>query len=124
MLVKSLVIATAAALLAPTIGIAAFFVANSDNFSGQATMITVSARKLGPMTELVQAETIRTFAPQGLWFDPAASVVQEPKTIAARTTPDPAAWHTVVSCPEGQALAEDGRCPAPKIESSSIQPPS
>ena len=117
MLVKSLVISTAAALLGPTIGVALFLVANSDH-------ITVTARKLGPVTELVQAETIRTFAPQGLWLDPAASIMQKPKTIAARTTSDPAAWHTVVSCPEGQALAEDGRCPAPKIKSSSIRPPS
>ena len=112
MLVKSILISTAAALLGPIIGVAVFFMADSDR-GAQATSPTVSTR-VGPVTELGEAEVIRSFAPQGVDLRFASILVPErkPQGSAARTA-ESAAWRTVVTCAVGEP-AEDGRCPVPK----------
>ena len=113
MLVKSIVISTAAALLGPTIGVALFLVANSDR-GGKATSPTVVTRE-GLGTELGEAEVIRNFAPQGVHLDLASILAPERKPqVAAAGTAEQAAWRTVVICVVGQP-AKDGRCPAPEI---------
>jgi hypothetical protein len=113
MLVKSIVISTAAALLGPTIGVALFLVANSDR-AGEATSPTVATRE-GLETELGEAEVIRNFASQGVHLDLASILAPERKPqVAAAATAESAAWRTVVICAVGQP-AKDGRCPAPEI---------
>jgi hypothetical protein len=99
MLLKSLVVSVAAALLGPALGIAAFYLANS-GYPDQPV-----------------STSIRTFAPSAVWYDPSV-----PKhrldTAAADLPPDVGGWKTVVNCPDGQALSADGRC-----HSSSTRPP-
>ena len=112
MLVKSIVISIAAALLGPTIGVALFFMANSDR-GGKATSPTVVTRE-GLGTELGEAEVIRNFAPQGAHLDLASILVTERRPqVAASGTVESAPWRTVVIRAVGQPT-KDGRCPAPE----------
>lgn len=112
MLVKSIVMSTAAAFLGPTIGVALFFLANSDR-GGKATSPTVVTRE-GLGTELGEAEVIRNFAPQGAHLDLASILVTERRPqVAASGTVESAPWRTVVICAVGQPT-KDGRCPAPE----------
>jgi len=112
MLVKSLVVSVAAALLGPTLGIAAFFLANS-NYPSQP--FSASTQEMGLIAQPDHREVARTFAPSGPWYGPSA---QERKldTAAADLPSGLGVWQTVVNCPEGQALSENGRC------QSSIRP--
>jgi hypothetical protein len=105
MLVKSLVVSVAAALLGPTLGIATFFLANS-NYSGLPFSASVEAMGL----LLAQPDDREVVTPSGAWYGPSA---QERRLDTAAT-----AQPSVVNCPEGQALSENGRC-----WSSSIPPP-
>jgi len=117
MLVRTLVTSVAAALLGPAVGIGVFIMANRDHSDGQATSISMTqTREAGSAIETGQAEDIRTFTPQGRWLGSPATRVQEPKlkTAAARPSREPAHWHTVVSCPSGEPLPGDGRCPSPE----------
>jgi hypothetical protein len=117
MLVRTLVTSVAAALLGPAIGIGVFIMANRDHSGGQPTSISMTqTRQAGSAIETGQAEDIRTFTPQGWWLSSPATRVQEPKlkTAAARPSREPAHWHTVVSCPSGEPLPGDGRCPLPE----------
>ena len=117
MLVKTLAISVAAAVLGPTIGMGVFVFANSDRFGGETTSFSSSTRGPGPVTEPGQADVVRTFAPPGPWLNPDSIDRQERKpepAAATRPLPELAPWRTVVSCPEGQPLPEDGRCPSPE----------
>lgn len=117
MLVRTLVTSVAAALLGPAIGIGAFLMANRDHSGAQPTSISMSpTREAGSAIETGQAKDIRTFTPQGRWLGSPATRVQEPKLKAADARPsrEPAAWHTVVSCPSGEPLPGDGHCPSPE----------
>jgi hypothetical protein len=120
MLAKSLIISMLAALLGPTIGVGIFLTANRHYWDGQATSFSPSAREVEQVTQPGHAEVTRTFAPPEPWVNPASIGAQErkPETAAAALpSPELASWHTVVSCPEDQPLAEDGRCPSPKLVS-------
>ena len=117
MLVRTLVTSVAAALFGPAVGIGVFIMANRDHSGGQPTSISMTqTRAAGSAIETGQAEDIRTFTPQGRWLGSPATGMQEPKlkTAAARPSREPATWHTVVSCPSGKPLPEDGRCPLPE----------
>jgi hypothetical protein len=105
MLLKSLAVSVAAALLGPTLGIAMFFLANSDSASGQ------------QLATATQREVVRSFAPSETWYDPSAQAI-EVQAAAAELPGGLGSWQTVVRCPDGQALSEDGRC-----RSSDTQPP-
>ena len=112
MLVKSLVVSVAAALLGPTIGIATFFVANS-NYSGLPFSASVETMEL----LLAQPDDREVITSSGAWSGPSA--LERRLDTAATTQPSGlGVWRTVVKCPEGQALAENGR-----FWSSSIPPP-
>ena len=97
MLLKSLAVSVAAALLGPTLGIAMFFLANSNSASGQ-QLITAS-----------QHEVVGSFAPSETWYGPSAQAV-EMLAAAAELPGGLGSWQTVVRCPDGKALSEDGRC--------------
>jgi hypothetical protein len=99
MLLKSLAVSVAAALLGPTLGIAMFFLADSNSARGQ------------PLVTATRHEVVRSFAPSETWYDPSAQAV-EVQALGLGS------WQTVVRCPDGQALSEDGRC-----RSSDTQPP-
>ena len=99
MLLKSLAVSVAAALLGPTLGIAMFFLADSNSASGQ-QLITAT-----------QHEVVRSFAPSETWYGPSAQAV-EVRAAAAELPGGLGSWQTVVRCPDGQALSEDGRCPS------------
>src|SRR3989442_974682 len=60
MLLKSLAVSVAAALLGPTLGIAMFFLADSNSASGQ-QLITAT-----------QHEVVGSFAPSETWYGPSA----------------------------------------------------
>lgn len=94
MLVKSLALSVAAALLGPTLGIALFFLANS-NLYAQPPALAVS-------------ETLRqvSFAPGQPWY---ATGAYERKLNTAAADD----WQTVVRCPDGQTIADNGRCLSP-----------
>jgi hypothetical protein len=112
MLMKSIVISTAAALLGPTIGVAVFFVANSDR-GGQS--ISATATREGSETELDGAGVIRNFAPEGVHLGSTSILAPKPKPqVSAPATAESAAWRTVIICAEGQTDKDD-RCPMPKI---------
>jgi hypothetical protein len=96
MLLKSLAVSVAAALLGPTLGIAMFFLADSNSASSQ-QLITAT-----------QHEVVGSFAPKAV----------EVQAAAAEFPGGLGSWQTVVRCPDGQALSEDGRC-----RSSNTQPP-
>lgn len=96
MLLKSLAVSVAAALLGPTLGIAMFFLADSNSASSQ-QLITAT-----------QHEVVGSFVPQAA----------EVQAAAAELPGGLGSWQTVVRCPDGQALSEDGRC-----RSSNTQPP-
>lgn len=106
MIVKSLAVSVAAALLGPTLGIATFFLANS-NYPGQS--FSASTQELRLLAQSDHREVARTFAPSGAWYGPS---VQGRKldTAAADLPSGLGVWQTVVNCPEGQALSENGRC--------------
>jgi hypothetical protein len=77
----------------------------------------LALEQVGLVTELGQADVTRTFAPPGLWLNPASVVTlaRKPETTAsAPPSPELAPWHTVVTCREGRHLSEDGRCPSPQ----------
>ena len=113
MLLKSLVISVAAAVLGPTIGIGMFFLANDDYSSSHTTSFSGEARLV---TEPGHREVFKMFAPPGPWYNPTLIGVHERKidTAAGDPVSERSSWHTVVSCAEGQALSEDGRCTAPR----------
>jgi hypothetical protein len=104
MLLKSLVVSVAAALLGPTLGIATFLAVNgaypSQPFAASSQVADETAQP---------APRIRAFAPSGLWY---AQNVQERElsTAAADLSPEAGGWQTVVSCPDGQTLSGDARC--------------
>jgi hypothetical protein len=112
MLVKSLVVSVVAALLGPTLGIATFFVANS-NYSG--LPFSASVETMGLL--LAQPDDLEVITSSGAWYGPSA-LERSLDTAAAAQPSGLGVWQTVVKCPEGQALAENGRC-----WSSSIPPP-
>jgi hypothetical protein len=114
MLVKSLIVSVAAAVLGPTLGIATFFLANS-TYPSQS--LSASTQEMGLIARPDHREVARAFAPSGAWYGPSA---QERKldTAAADLPSGLGVWQTVVNCPEGQALSKDGRC-----RPSSIRPP-
>lgn len=104
----------AAALMAPAIGIGAFLMANRDHSAAQPKSISMSpTREEASAIESGQVKDIRTFTPQGRWLGSSATRVQEPKLKAAAVLPsrEPNSWHTVVSCPSGGPIPEDGICP-------------
>jgi hypothetical protein len=113
MLVKSLAVSVAAALLGPTLGIAMFFLANSNSASSQPLS---TEQQVGLVTAPAQREVIRSFTPSETWYDPSAQVA-EVHAAATSLAGGLGAWQTVVR-PDGQALSEDGRC-----RSSDTRPP-
>ena len=117
MLVKSLAISVAAALLGPTIGMGVYVLANSDGFGDETIAFSSSTRGPAPVPEPSQADIVRMSAPPGSWLNPVSidKPVRKPETAAA-TQPltELSPWRTVVRCPEGQLLPEDDRCPSPK----------
>jgi hypothetical protein len=116
MLVKSLAVSVAAALLGPTLGIATFFLANSNSPSSR-PLSTSQHQQVGLVTPPAHREVIRSFAPSETWYGPRAEV-RKLDTAAVDLPRELGAWQTVVRCPEGQALSEDGRC-----WSSNTRPP-
>jgi hypothetical protein len=111
MLMKSLAISLVAALLGPTVGVGVFLLTNGDRFGGETTL---PIRAAGPVPEFNQAEVVRTFAQPRLWLGPATGALESSaKTPATHPSSELAAWRTVVRCPEGEPLAQTGRCPAP-----------
>ena len=67
MLVKSLVVSVAAALLGPTLGIATFFLANS-NYSG--LPFSASVETMGLL--LAQPDDREVATPSAAWYGPSA----------------------------------------------------
>ena len=100
MLLKSLVVSVAAALLGPTLGIATFLAVNgaypSQPFAASSQVADETAQP---------APRIRAFAPSGLWY---GQVAEERQLSTASAESD--GWQTVVSCPDGQTLSGDARC--------------
>jgi hypothetical protein len=115
MLMKSLAVSVAAALLGPTLGIATFFLANGNSASSQ-PLSTSPDQQVGLVTQ-PNREVVRSFAPSETWYGPRAEV-RKLDTAAADLPRELGAWQTVVRCPEGKALSEDGRC-----RSSNTRPP-
>lgn len=108
MLLKSLAVSVAAALLGPTLGIATFFLANGSSPSSEPL-----STSLHQQVELVMPpadrDVIRSFAPSQAWYGP-SDEVGKLDTAAADLPRELGTWQTVVRCPEGKALSEDGRC--------------
>lgn len=128
MFLKSLVVLVAAAILAPTIGVAMFFMVGSYD-SGEPTAISATpSLKAEQTTGSGQAEISERFLPEEPWRASAATVPQErkPETAAAQWSTEPGTWQTTVSCPGGAHLAEEGPCPslgngkAPKTKKHSL----
>ena len=113
MLVKSILISTAAALIGPAIGIATFFMAHGNHLGGPATSPTEAARE-EPVAELGKAEAMKTFVPQWLHLDPDPILVPERKPQPAGEVIESGGWRTVVRCASGLAIKE-GSCPLPEI---------
>ena len=127
MFLNSLVLSVAAAVLAPTIGVAMFFMVGSYD-SGQPTVISATpSLKAEQTTDSGQTEISGRFVPQEPWRASAATAPQErkPETAAARESTEPGTWQTTVSCP-GAPLPEEGPCPslengkAPKTKKHSV----
>jgi hypothetical protein len=116
MLVKSLVVSVAAALLGPTLGIATFFLTNGN--SPNSHSFSASVQTTGLLAQPDHREVTRTFAPSGAWYGPSAQERKLDTAAADLRSGLLGVWQTVVNCPEGQALSEDGRC-----RSSSSRPP-
>ena len=110
MLVKSILISTAAALIGPAIGIAMFFMAHGNHLGGPATSPTEAARE-EPVAELGKAEAMKTFVPQWLHLDPDSIIVPERKPQPAGEVIESGAWRTVVRCASGLAIIKEGSCP-------------
>jgi len=105
MLLKSLVVSVAAALLGPTLGIAAFLAVNGAYPSQPLASSQIADEMAQPAPHIA----LRAFAPSGLWY---GQNVQERElsTAAADISPEAGGWQTVVSCPDGQTLSGDARC--------------
>jgi hypothetical protein len=105
MLLKSLVVSVAAALLGPTLGIATFLAVDGAYSSQPLASPQVADETAQPAPRIA----LRAFAPSGLWY---AQNVQERElsTAAADLSPEAGGWQTVVSCPDGQTLSGDARC--------------
>ena len=101
MLLKSLVVSVAAALLGPTLGIATFLAVDGA-YSGQPL---ASPQVADETAQPAPRIALRAFAPSGLWY--AQNVLS---TAAADLSPEAGGWQTVVSCPDGQTLSGDARC--------------
>ena len=122
MLLKSLVVSIAAAVLAPTIALVIFIVAHSDD-SAQPKLISATPRlNAEQATDFGQTKISGRFVLQEPWRASAVTAVHEPKTepAAARSFTTMAAWLTTVSCPGGQPLPEEGHCPSRKIVNAPI----
>lgn len=100
MLLKSLAVSVAAALLGPALGVAMFFLANSS--AGGQPLAYSQARVVA---QPAGSDLVRSFAPSENWY-------------AHVATEELGAWQTVVRCPDGQALPAGGRC-----QPSDTQPP-
>jgi hypothetical protein len=107
MLLKSLAVSVAAALLGPTLGIATFLAVDG----------AYPAQPLAAASSPIAAETtpgaprtaLRAFAPSGLWYGQGAE--DRPlSTAAADLSADQSGWQTVVSCPDGRTLSGEGSC--------------
>ena len=92
MLLKSLAVSVAAALLGPALGVAMFFLANSS--AGGQPLANSQARVVA---QPAGSGLVRSFAPSENWY-------------AHVATEELGAWQTVVRCPDGQALPPGGRC--------------
>jgi hypothetical protein len=98
MVVKTLVVSLAAALLGPTLGIATFFLANA----------IVLSQSPPPFA---QDPRVMSFAPADLW---SGSQAQQGNldTAAADLATEQGDWQTVVKCPDGQPLSGGDSCPS------------
>lgn len=106
-MLKSIVIASVAALIGPAIGVAIFFTAHSDHLSGATTSLNRSIAELG------KDEAIKTFVPQGLLIPVFPVPAPQRKPHPLRETAESSGWRTVVRCALGPATS-DGRCPLPE----------
>jgi hypothetical protein len=108
MLLKSLVVSVAAALLGPTLGIATFLAVNGAYPNQPLAASSQIADETAQPTPLA----LMAFAPSGPWY----GNVQERElgTATADISPEASGWQTVVSCPDGQTLSGDARCQTSK----------
>ncbi len=104
MLLKSLAVSVAAAVLGPTLGIATFLAVN-----GADQPLAASSQVADGTTQLVPPIALRAFAPSGSWYVSNAEG-RALSTAAADLAPESGGWQTVVSCPDGQTLSGDARC--------------
>ena len=117
MFLKSLVLSVAAAVLAPIIGLAMFFMVDSYD-SGQPTMISATpSLKAEQTTDSGQTEISERFVPQEPWRASAAiaPLDRKPASAQARWSTEPGTWQTTVSCPGETPLPEEGPCPSLEI---------
>ena len=106
MLLKSLAVSVAAAVLGPTLGIATFLAVN-----GAQQPVAASSQVADETVQAAPSIALRAFAPSGSWYVPSAE--DRPlSTAAADLSPESGGWQTVVSCPDGQTLSGDARCQA------------
>ena len=110
MLLKSLAVSVVAASLGPTLGIAMFFLANSSGSPSSHPPSTSLHQQVELVTPPAHRDVIRSFVPSEAWYGPSGEVGKL-DTAAADLPRELGTWQTVVRCPEGQALSEDGRCP-------------
>jgi hypothetical protein len=106
MLLKSLVVSVAAALLGPTLGIATFLAVNG---AYPSQPLAASSQIADETAQPAPRIALMAFAPSGPWY---GQNVQERElsTAAADISPEAGGWQTVVSCPDGQTLSGDARC--------------
>jgi hypothetical protein len=106
MLLKSLVVSVAAALLGPTVGIATFLAVNG---AYPSQPLAASPQVADETAQPAPRIALRAFAPSGLWYGESAQD-RRLSTAAADLSPESGGWQTVVSCPDGQTLTGDARC--------------
>ena len=116
MLFKTLAISTAAALLAPTIGVVAFHL--NDNYGHEQPVgaSQPSVPQMGLASKLGQVDKTRKFSNAALWpsASDARTLVRKSQAVRKEKAPETAEWQAFVICPDGQQLSASGRCKPPK----------
>jgi hypothetical protein len=114
MLFKTLAISTAAALLAPTIGVVAFHLSNNYGHEQPTGASQPSVLHMGLASKLGQADQARKFSKAALWPSDARARVRNSQAVQQEKAPETAEWQAFVTCPDGQQLPVNGRCQTPQ----------